>query len=53
MRGRRGTYASQLQNFGGKVFENGGNVDGSLGADAHLALCPVLEESLHTTARKL
>lgn len=48
-----GGVACELQNFGGQVFEDGGNVDSCLGADPHLVLGLRLEETLHTTAGKL
>lgn len=48
-----GTYACQLENFSGEVFQHSGNVDGGLGSYAHLVLGVVLEETLDTTAGKL
>jgi hypothetical protein len=47
------TYSCQLEDFGCEVLENGGHVDGGLGADAHLVLGVVLEETLDTTAGEL
>lgn len=51
--GERETYACQFQNFRSKVFENSGNIDGSLGTDAHLVLSVLLQETLHTTTGEL
>jgi hypothetical protein len=47
------THSCKLENFGGQVFEDGGNVDGSLGSNAHLILGVVLQETLDTTAGEL
>jgi len=47
------THSCELENFGGQVFEDGGNVDGSLGSNAHLILGVVLQETLDTTAGEL
>jgi hypothetical protein len=44
---------SQLQDFGGQVFEDGGDVDGGFGADAHFVLGLRLQETLDTTAWEL
>lgn len=46
-------YSCQLEDFGCEVLENGGHVDGGLGADAHLVLGVVLEETLDATAGEL
>lgn len=46
-------YSCQLENFGCKVLENCGHVDGGLGANAHLVLSVVLEETLDTTTGEL
>jgi len=43
----------ELEDFSGEIFENGGNVDGCLGTDAHLVLGVVLQETLDTTAGEL
>jgi len=43
----------ELENFSSQVFENGGNVDGSLGSHAHFVLGVVLQETLDTTAGEL
>jgi len=43
----------KLEDFSGQVFENGGNVDCSLGTNAHLILGVVLQETLDTTAGEL
>ena len=48
-----GGVASELEDFGGEIFEDGGNVDGSFGAHAHLVLGLRLQEALDTTAREL
>ena len=45
--------ASQLQNFGGQVFEHGGEVDGSLGADARLLSRYRAEVTLYAAAGEL
>ncbi len=47
------THSCELENFSGQVFEDGGNVDGSLGSNAHLILGVVLQETLDTTAGEL
>ena len=44
------THSSELKDFSGQIFEDGGNVDGSLGSNAHLVLGVVLQETLDTTA---
>ena len=49
----RVTHSCQLEDLGGQVFEHGCDIDGSLGADAHLVLGVLLEETLDTTAREL
>lgn len=48
-----GGVSCQLEHFGGKVFENGSDVDSSFRSDAHLVLSLGLEETLDTTAGKL
>lgn len=48
-----GSVACEFQDFGGEVLEDGSNVDGSFGADAHLVLGLRLEETLDTSAWKL
>jgi hypothetical protein len=53
MRDHDKTYASQLEDFGSQVFEDSGDVHGSLGADAHLVLGVLLQEALDTTTREL
>jgi len=45
--------ACQLENFGGEVFEDGGDVYSCLCADAHLVLGLRLEETLDTAAWEL
>lgn len=47
------TYACQLEDFGCEVLKDGGHIHGSLGADAHLLLSVLLEETLDTTAGEL
>ena len=47
------THSCEFENFGGQILENGGNVDGSLGSNAHLILGVVLQETLDTTAGEL
>ena len=47
------THSCELEDFSGQVFEDGGNVDSSLGSNAHLILGVVLQETLDTTAREL
>ena len=47
------TYSCQLENFGCEVLKHCCDIDGCLGADAHLVLGVVLEETLDTTAREL
>ena len=47
------THACELEDLGGQVLENSGNVDGSLGANTHLVLGVCLEETLDTTAGEL
>ena len=49
----KATHSCKLKNFGCQVFEHGCDIDGSLGADAHLVLGVLLEEALDTTAREL
>ena len=53
MEGESRTYARELEDLGGQVLQNGGNVDGGLGAHAHLVLGVLLEESLDATAGEL
>lgn len=48
-----GSVAGELEHFGGQVFEDGGDVDGGFGADAHLVLGGALEETLDATAGEL
>ncbi len=47
------THSCELEDFSGQVFEDGGNVDGSLCSNAHLVLGVVLQETLNTTTREL
>ena len=48
-----GCVAGEFEDFGGKVFENCGDVDGGFRSDAHLVLGLRLEETLDTSAGKL
>lgn len=48
-----GSVACQFENFGGQVFQDCCDVDGSFGADAHLVLGSRLEETLDTSAGEL
>jgi hypothetical protein len=50
---RGNTYACKFEDFSGEILENSGNIDGCLGANAHLVLSVVLQESLDTTAGEL
>lgn len=43
----------ELENLGGKVFENGRGVDGSLGTDADVVLGSVLQVTVDTTDGEL
>lgn len=47
------THSCEFQNLGGKVFEDGCDIDGCLGSNAHLVLGVVLQKSLDTTAGEL
>lgn len=47
------THACELENLSSEIFEDGGNVDGGLGANTHLVLGVGLEETLDTTAGEL
>lgn len=47
------THACELEDLGSQVLENGGDIDGSLGADTHLVLGVGLEETLDTTTGEL
>jgi hypothetical protein len=48
-----GGVAGQLEHFGGEVLEDGGDVDGGFGANAHLVLRLGFEETLDTAAGEL
>lgn len=48
-----GGVAGQLEHLGSEVFEDGGDVDGGLGADAHFLLGVVFEEALYAAAGEL
>lgn len=47
------THSCQLENFSGKILQNGGDIDGGLGTNTHLVLGILLQETLDTTAREL
>lgn len=47
------THACELENLSSEILEDGGNVDGGLGANTHLVLGVCLEETLDTTAGEL
>ena len=47
------THSCELEDFGGEVLKDSGNVDGSLGSNAHLVLGVVLEEALNATTWEL
>jgi hypothetical protein len=47
------TYACQLEDFGGQIFQDGSDVDGGFGSYARLVLGVLLEETLDTAAREL
>lgn len=47
------THSCELENFSSQVLEDSGNVDGSLGSNAHFVLGVVLQETLDTTAGEL
>lgn len=48
-----GCVSCQFQDFGREVFEDGGDVYGGFGTDAHLVLGLRLQETLDTTAGEL
>lgn len=50
---KRMTHACEFEYFGSQILENGSDIDSCLGADAHLVLGVLLEETLDTTAREL
>lgn len=50
---RENTYPRKFEDFGSEILEHRGNVNSRLGADAHLVLCVLLQETLDTAARKL
>lgn len=47
------THACQLEDFGSQILENGGDIDGCLGANTHFVLGVRLEETLDTTTWEL
>jgi hypothetical protein len=47
------TYACELQNFGREILQHGCNVYSCFGANAHLVLCVLLQETLDTAAWEL
>ena len=48
-----GRVSGKLEDFGGQVLENGGEIDGSLRADARLVARDGSEMTLYATAREL
>lgn len=48
-----GSVACQFEYFGGQIFEHGGQVDGSLGANARLLARDGTKVTLYATAREL
>jgi len=48
-----GGVSCELEDFSGQVFEDGGNINCSLGSNTHLILGVVLQETLDTTAGEL
>ena len=48
-----GRVASQLEDFGGKVFEDGGQVDGVLRADARAVAGYVAQVAFYAAAGEL
>jgi hypothetical protein len=52
-RGSGETYSCEFENFGSQVLKHGSHIHGRLGADAHLVLCVLLEETLDTTTWEL
>lgn len=53
-KGLRGiTYACKLKNLGSEILQNGCDIDCCLGADAHLVLRVLLEETLDTATWEL
>jgi hypothetical protein len=47
------TYSCKFKDFGSQVLQHSGHIHGRLGADAHLVLCVLLQETLDTTAWEL
>ena len=47
------TYACELEHLGGEILQNCGDIDGCLGADTHLVLGVLLQETLDTAAGEL
>lgn len=47
------TYACKLEHLSSKILQHGGDIDCCLGADAHLVLGVLLQETLDTTAGEL
>jgi hypothetical protein len=48
-----GGVACEFEDLGGQVFEDGGKVDGSFGADARLLARDGSQVALYATAREL
>jgi len=51
--GRTETYSCKLEDFGSEVLQHSGHIHGRLGADTHLVLCVLLQETLDTAAGEL
>lgn len=47
------THSCELKDFSSQVFEDGSNVDSSLGSNSHFVLGVVLQKTLDTSAREL
>ena len=47
------TYSCEFEDFSGKIFEDGGNVDSGLSSNSHLVLRVVFQEALDTTTGEL
>lgn len=47
------TYPGKLEHLGGEILQYRRNVDGCLGADTHLVLSVLLQETFDTTAGEL
>lgn len=47
------THPGQFKHLSSEIFQHCSHVDSRLGADAHLVLCVLLEETFDTAAREL